>query len=177
MESKNEAIDRVEAAADDKWKSTALRAVRWRAKKGVNFTSDHIWADLDGVDIDPPKEPRAMGAIMRKAVSEGLIVATEKTVPSTKPSNHKRPVRVWSPITEVEITVCEGCGKKLPNDLNYHQFHSVQESSVLCPDCYEAWRKYKDLLLQKVAEQKANLESNVKNIEVAETTARDGVRL
>lgn len=175
MESKDEAIDRVEDAANEKWKSTALRAVRWRAKKGVNFTSDHIWADLVGVDLEPPKEPRAMGAIMRKAVSEGLIVATDKTIPSTKPSNHKRPVRVWSPITKVKLKVCDSCGKNLPDDLRFHQFHSIQESSVLCTECYGAWCEYKDFLLQKVAEQKAASESKRKNIEVTETTAKDEV--
>lgn len=175
MESKEDAIDRVEEAADEVWKYTALRAVKWRCKKGVNFTTDQIWADLESVAVVPPKEPRAMGAIMRKAVREGFIVATEKTVQSTKQSNHKRPVRVWSPITEVKSKMCDGCGKSLPKDLEFHQFHSIQESSVLCAECYAAWFEYKDFLLQKVAEQKAALQQKRKNIQVAETTAKDGV--
>ena len=173
MESKDEAIDRVERNASTEWKKVALRAVKWRAKKGLPFTTDEVWADLEGAAVVPPREPRAMGAIMRKAVSEGAIVATEKTVKSSKPSNHKRPERVWSPVTEVVAKVCDCCGNELPLDLNFHQFHSIQESSVLCQECYEAWVEYKDFLLQKVKEQR----DSQKNIHTAETGAEDGGNL
>jgi len=172
-EKKNEAIDRVEEAADESWKNVALRAVKWRAKKGVNFTTDHVWAALEDAGVSPPKEPRAMGAIMRKAVREGLIVSTPKTEISTKESNHKRPVRVWSPLTEVAARVCDCCGRVLPTDLEFHQFHSIQESSVLCPECYSAWVEYKDFLLEKVKQQRDSLNSTSKNIQVAAYVGED----
>lgn len=171
MESKDEAIDRVERNTSEEWKKTALRAVKWRAKKGMPFTTDDVWADLEGAAVIPPREPRAMGAIMRKAVSDGCIVATEKTIKSKKASNHKRPVRVWSPVTQVVSKSCDGCGIEIPSDLNFHQFHTIQESSVLCQECYDAWIEYKEFLLQKVHQQRQSR----KNIEVAETTAKDEV--
>ena len=154
MDSKNEAIDRVEENASEQWKKTALKAVKWRAKKGVPFTTDEVWADLEGARIEPPREPRAMGAIMRKAVAEKIIVATDKTRVSQKGTNNKRPVRVWSPLLQVSNTVCSCCGIELPSNLEFHQFHSIETSSVLCLECYQAWQDYKDFLLSKVREQR-----------------------
>ena len=172
MSSKEEAIDQVERNASEHWKKTALRAVKWRAKKGVPFTTDEVWADLESVGLDPPREPRAMGAIMRKAVSEKVIVATTRTRQSTKSSNHKRPVRVWSPLISVAQKVCDCCGTHLPEDLEFHQFHSIQESSVLCLACYEAWQEYKDFLLEKVKEQKERL-AEQKNFDTTKPCAED----
>jgi len=162
MTKKNEAIDRVERNAPGDWKKIALKAVKWRAKKGVPFTTDEVWADLEGANVEPPKEPRAMGAIMRKAVSEGVIVSTDKTKISQKGTNNKRPVRVWSPLGQIENKICSCCGKKLPDDLEFHQFHSIEESLVLCEECYLGWREYKDFLLAKVKEQRnANMAGTV----------------
>ena len=172
MSEKEEAIDRVERGAPELWKKTALKAVKWRAKKGVPFTTDEVWSDLEGAGVEPPREPRAMGAIMRKAVSEGVIVATDKTKISRKGTNNKRPVRVWSPLTAIKQKVCDCCGTALPEDLEFHQFHSIQESSVLCIGCYEAWKEYKDFLLEKVAEQRARLEQR-NNVDTTKPCAED----
>ena len=172
MSGKEEAIDRVERGASELWKKTALKAVKWRAKKGVPFTTDEVWSDLEGAGVEPPREPRAMGAIMRKAVSEGIIVATDKTQISRKGTNNKRPVRVWSPLTAINQKVCDCCGTVLPEDLEFHQFHSIQESSVLCLACYEAWKEYKDFLLEKVAEQRARLEQR-NNVDTTKPCAED----
>ena len=54
MSRKEEAIDRVERGASELWKKTALKAVKWRAKKGVPFTTDEVWADLEGAGVEPP---------------------------------------------------------------------------------------------------------------------------
>ncbi len=172
MSGKEEAIDRVERGASELWKRTALKAVKWRAKKGMTFTTDEVWADLEGAGVEPPREPRAMGAIMRKAVSQGVIVATDKTQISRKGTNNKRPVRVWSPLTAINQKVCDSCGTALPEDLEFHQFHSIQESSVLCLACYEAWKEYKDFLLEKVAEQRVRLEQR-NNVDTTKPCAED----
>tara|TARA_B110000495_G_C22764484_1_gene447556 strand:+ start:168 stop:710 length:543 start_codon:yes stop_codon:yes gene_type:complete len=176
MSTKDEAIDQVEEAANQTWKDTATRAVKWRAKLGINFTSDQIWADIEG-HVQPPREPRAMGAIMRKAVRDGLIVSTPNTVTSTKASNHKRPVRVWSPITEIVQKSCDGCGDMLPKELEYHQLHTVQESSVLCIECWGAWKEYHASMLKKNHQYREKFnESNELRIKIhrAETGAENG---
>ena len=173
MSTKDEAIDQVEEAANQTWKDTAMRAVKWRAKLGINFTTDQIWADLEN-HVSPPREPRAMGAIMRKAVRDRIIVSTPNTVASTKASNHKRPVRVWSPITEVMQKSCDCCGKILPKELEYHQLHTIKESSVLCVECWNSWEEYKEVLLEKLHQQREKSNELQIKIDRAETGAENG---
>ncbi len=87
------AIDRVEAAAREDWKEVALMVVEVVARDRELFTTDHVWAVMPG-DVSTP-EPRAMGAIMRRAAREGYVTATDRHVLSNRPLCHRRPVRVW----------------------------------------------------------------------------------
>lgn len=91
---KSKSIDRVEIS-HGAWVQKALKAIKWLCEHKSEFTTDHVWQVLTKVKVPEPKEPRAMGAAMRRAQSMGLVVATDRTVKSTRPDCHRRPVTVW----------------------------------------------------------------------------------
>ena len=64
---REKAIDRVEAGSAE-WQEEALRAVEQLARRKPELTTDDLWRALA-----PPAEPRAAGAVMRRAVRERLI--------------------------------------------------------------------------------------------------------
>jgi hypothetical protein len=88
---KNEAIGRVLDGADPAWVDEALRAVFWVASRKERFTTDDVWEQ----GITSPEEPRAMGAVMRVAESQGWIEPTRDHWLSRRPVCHRRPLRVW----------------------------------------------------------------------------------
>lgn len=85
-----EAIERVERNADADWIEAAYMAVVRIAAVRAAFTTDQVWAE-----VGSPREPRAMGAVMRRANREGICKPTDRTRASARPENHARPVRVW----------------------------------------------------------------------------------
>lgn len=94
---RDEAIGRVQRSSDY-WIPYALNAVRRiRQMRGAGgyFTTDAVWAILNGWGIAPPHEPRALGAAMRKAERLGLCAPTDRTQKSTRIDCHARPLRVW----------------------------------------------------------------------------------
>ena len=95
IETKEEAINRVDRAANRKFKAEAALAIEALAKQLPKFTADQVWQALKNSEVPFPKEPRILGAMMLKASRSGIIKATNKHIMSTKASNHQRPVRVW----------------------------------------------------------------------------------
>ena len=94
-EKKEAAIKRVGENADPMWFIVALAAVLECAQTAEEFTTDRVWALLARRGVRDTAEPRAMGAVMRQAATDGLIVATDRTRKSARPDCHRRPVRVW----------------------------------------------------------------------------------
>lgn len=86
---RDEALDRVERGAPDDWKAAAYDALVELARTQDTLTADDLWA----ADIDRPREPRASGAIWKRAAKAGVIAATPDFAPSTR--RHATPVRVW----------------------------------------------------------------------------------
>jgi hypothetical protein len=82
---REEAIDRVEEAADDAWKKHAVGIITG-FPAGTEFTSDDVWAHVG----DPPGDPRAMGAVMRTVRLSGLAEITDRMKVSNRPINHRR---------------------------------------------------------------------------------------
>lgn len=73
-EARDQAVQRVDDNADAAWKDLAYRAVRFVALSHERFTSDAIWAALDShPEHVPPREPRALGPVILRAVRDGLI--------------------------------------------------------------------------------------------------------
>lgn len=89
------AIAKVEQHADPSWLVSARQAVDNLAFLHDEFTTDLVWERLTLHDVPEPREPRAMGAVMRKAAADGLIEATGDYRQSTREVNHNRPVMVW----------------------------------------------------------------------------------
>lgn len=88
------AIAEAEAHADERWFAQALAVVRVLAHRGEPFTTDDVWARLDRMGTST-HEPRAMGAVMRRAKTAGLCQPTDEYRPSVRPEHHRGPVRVW----------------------------------------------------------------------------------
>jgi hypothetical protein len=94
VEITNEAVERVERNADERWKFAALTAVIYLSHRRAEFTTDDVAEFLSHTDVTT-HEPRAMGAVMRRAARQGFIVATDRYRPSTRPQAHQNPKRVW----------------------------------------------------------------------------------
>lgn len=94
MEERDKAIDQAERNADEQWKHTAMLIIRDLAQSHHSITSDTVWAHLINLGV-VTHEPRALGALMRKAAKAGWIEATDRYIPSHRGVNHARPVRVW----------------------------------------------------------------------------------
>jgi hypothetical protein len=91
---RDEAIERVEKHAAERWKVAALGAVRSVAARRPLFASDEVWRQIPD-DAGKPHEPRAMGAVMRRAVREGWIEPTDDFKPTARVAAHRRPQRIW----------------------------------------------------------------------------------
>ena len=87
---RDESIDMVERPALG-WIELAIPHVIAIAKE----VNDRVEYELSKASVPPPREKRAMGALMRKVSRLGYIVKTNRTYPSVMPSNHRRPKAIW----------------------------------------------------------------------------------
>lgn len=85
------AIRRVRGNADTDWLERAHRLVRVVAATLGEFTTDDLWAR----GLDQPREPRALGAVMREAQRAGVCRPTDRYRRSNRVECHTRPLRVW----------------------------------------------------------------------------------
>lgn len=92
---REEAIERVEINAKEAFKDAAMRVIEHVARTSERFTTDRVWYFIEQMGINSPREPRVLGALMRRASGLGWIEATDEHRLSVKSSNHRRPVRVW----------------------------------------------------------------------------------
>ena len=86
---RDKAVDQAEAGAGGDWMHEAQ----------MTFTTDDLW-----VHVDPPREPRAMGATMTHARRLGLCEPTDRTSRSSRVACHARPLRVWRSLIFKEPT-------------------------------------------------------------------------
>lgn len=99
-EAREAAIEQVEQNAAEQFMHCALRSVylvALHASQGTwEFTTDDVVAYmLEHYPEVTTHEPRAWGAVMRKAVTKGWIINTGRVRPSTMVSNHRRPKTIW----------------------------------------------------------------------------------
>lgn len=90
MKTKDEAIDQVEENADAIWLGVARTVLEQLARSRSHITSDDVWDR-----VPAPREPRAMGAVFRWAMRQGLVEATDRIKPSRRPECHGRRIQVW----------------------------------------------------------------------------------
>ena len=96
IEETERAVERAAKGMDSEWAAMAHDAVREVCRTHLHFTTDEVWGVLDAARCPAPREPRAMGAIMRQAVREGLCVVTDEYRPSKR--RHRAPIRVYRPV-------------------------------------------------------------------------------
>jgi hypothetical protein len=88
------AIQQVEANADPLEFEAAVDAVFVAAVRKPELTTDDVMEVLAGAW--EPREPRVLGAVMRKAASLGWVTRTERWSESPRRESHARPKRVWT---------------------------------------------------------------------------------
>lgn len=100
--SKQAAIDRVEVGnaewidrAEDVFLDLYWFNAGFYFNEGSHITSDNLWSLVDSRLEVSPREPRAMGALMRRLHRTGYLKPLKKWQPSTRACCHGRPVRVW----------------------------------------------------------------------------------
>ena len=76
---------------DDDWADRALEAVHETALKLSYFASDDVWQR----GLEKPREPRAMGPVMMRAVRLGYCEATAMTRATSNVTQHAQPIRVY----------------------------------------------------------------------------------
>ena len=87
----DEAVTRAGAGAPTEWTLAARDALRGLAAGGEEFTTDELWSL-----VEHPPEPRAVGAVIRWGVMQGLIIDTGRARKSRRPECHARPVTIWT---------------------------------------------------------------------------------
>lgn len=98
---RDEAIDRVEENAGERWQKLAWDAFTRVYARGRPFTSDDIVELLDTEgNWPPPNDERAMGAVIRRAIARRLIGATGERRPASYARAHGRPQTVWAPLSK-----------------------------------------------------------------------------
>jgi len=90
-----EAVARVTRGTDPDWKRAALSAVYFVATQNEFVTADPVWHELDARGIERPREPSALGPVMRTAKMLGWLESTDRTLESERPEAHGKPQRVW----------------------------------------------------------------------------------
>jgi hypothetical protein len=88
-----EAMQAAEDHADEGWLRAARQEIAALAASGEPWTTDHVWYRLEQLGVTT-REPRALGALIRKAARDGLIRQQGYT-PTTRPEAHARPIPVW----------------------------------------------------------------------------------
>jgi len=91
---KAEAMERVDANADEQWKLTVDSVIRSCAYKFKEFTTDEVHAGLLATGIKT-HEMRALGPAMARAAAHGVIDTVQQWKPSERKECHMRPVRIW----------------------------------------------------------------------------------
>lgn len=91
---KNEAIDMVEKGNEEWCLAVEALFISNLPESGTDITSDNLWETALEESLYP-REPRAMGAVMRSLYRQGYIKPLQKWIPSSRPACHSRPLRVW----------------------------------------------------------------------------------
>ena len=81
--------------ASDEWKQVAYKAVLAVCRRLDTFIVDDVWEEMGGENAPMPSEPRAMGAVIRKAAKDGLIVHAGTYTLSARVTCHRNPTTVW----------------------------------------------------------------------------------
>lgn len=94
-----DAIQQAEDHADHDWLYDAFNAVQQLAQHRATLSTDDVWKYLNDRSLTSTHEPRALGAIMRRAAKEKIIRKTGTYATSKRAECHNRPVMIWQSLT------------------------------------------------------------------------------
>lgn len=89
---RDEAMGRAERGTDADWAKEAEKATLWVARIGGDFTPDDIWERLEDQKVPAPREPRALGPVLKRMTNAHLIKPKGFTESRRR---HSAPVRVY----------------------------------------------------------------------------------
>lgn len=87
------AMAQVDANADSAWKEAAWTTILALMDAMEAFTADDVWDALAAARVTPPREPRALGPILRNMIQVGLIEAHGYAQSRRR---HGSPIRIYS---------------------------------------------------------------------------------
>lgn len=86
---RDRALQQVDRNADEQWKDRALAAVRTVCEQRAEWHSDDVWALTD---LDEPREARALGPVVLRAIRLGYCEKTDRVRPSVRSHGSGKPV-------------------------------------------------------------------------------------
>ena len=91
---KVEGMERAEENAPAEWVAAADAAVREAARLHREITTEIVWL-LMPHELREVREPRALGAVMKRASAEKVIEDTGRVEKTSLKRAHRRPKAVW----------------------------------------------------------------------------------
>lgn len=88
-DSRNEALQRVDEAAEPEWKDVAYEAIQATALRLPEFISDDVW---EIGQLDSTREDRALGPVFLRARRDGICIKTDRVRPSVRSHLSGKPV-------------------------------------------------------------------------------------
>jgi hypothetical protein len=88
-------LEKVNAPDAKHWMGLAYRALQRVACRMEHLTTDDVWAELEAGGIEGPRERRALGPVLMRAASAGIIEATNMVSNSGRKEAHAGPKRIW----------------------------------------------------------------------------------
>lgn len=85
----DDALQRVEEHADPDWKTTAYDVLVGLARRDGEWTTDDFWLAMRAQHPTvTTHEPRALGALIRRLLRDGLVEKTGRFSESVRPEAH-----------------------------------------------------------------------------------------
>lgn len=98
-------LEKVDAPDAKPWMGLAYRALQRVACRQADLTTDDVWAELEAGGVEGPRERRALGPVMMRAASAGIIEATDMVSNSGRKAAHAGPKRIWRSNIEGGIAI------------------------------------------------------------------------
>lgn len=148
-----EGVARSDSNASLVRKEAAAAAIRALAARKLYFSSEDVWSEMEanGVFVEG-RHGSFLGAALRKAAKEDQIeLAVGVTLPSARPSNHLRIMRVWkSKLIDAREHPCPACGRSGVDELQ-QQVEKLQKELQEADDLIAQWVNYSERQKRKIA--------------------------